>query len=359
MINKIKKTKGKVVVAMSGGVDSSVVAALLKQQGYEVIGVFMQFWYPTGGTYSENRCCSLESYKEVREVARLLDIPVYKVNFGRKFKQQIVDGFLAEYKKGRTPNPCVACNKFIKFDLLFQYAQTVFDADYLATGHYARIKKIAGRYQLRRPKDRNKDQTYFLYNLKQSQLKHLLFPLADLNKNQVRVLAKKLKLPIHAKPDSQEICFVGHSHYGFLRRYLKLKSGKIIDEKGRTLGEHQGLPLYTLGQRAGLRLSGGPWYVIGFQRNKNQLTVSKNSDSVKLLNQKIFFKSANWLDGIVKLPLSCRAQVRYHSQPLACVIKKSGSKLSAEFSTAPHAAAAGQSIVFYNGQRLLGGGIIG
>lgn len=367
MKQKTIKNKGKVVVAMSGGVDSSVAAALLKQQGYEVIGVFMQFWYPTAGqsdgdkagqTYAENRCCSLESYNEAREVARLLDIPIYKVNFGKEFKKQIVDEFLAEYKAGHTPNPCVACNKFIKFDLLLKYAQTVFGADYLATGHYVKIKKSASGYQLHRPKDKTKDQTYFLYNLKQEQLKHLLFPLANYTKPQIRQLAQKLKLAVHAKPDSQEICFVGRSHLDFLKKYLKPKSGQIVDAKGKVLGEHQGLPLYTLGQRTGLGLSGGPWYVIGFSRAKNQLIVSRDSNDLKLLNHQIFFKSANWLGGTPELPLSCQAQIRYHARPLNCVVKKGGSRLLAEFKIPPQAAAAGQSIVFYDKDKLLGGGII-
>ncbi|MEI6288770.1 MAG: 7-cyano-7-deazaguanine synthase, partial [bacterium] len=201
---KLKIKKPKVVVAMSGGVDSSVVAAILKKQGYEVVGVFMQFWFPSGETYGENRCCSLESWHEAMEVARILDIPIHKVNFGKEFKKKIVDEFLNDYKKGQTPNPCVACNKFIKFDLLLKYAKTVFGAEYLATGHYISIKNYELRiknkkqkvFSLNRPKDKQKDQTYFLYNLKQVQLKHLLFPLGEYNKTEIRSLAKKLKLPI-------------------------------------------------------------------------------------------------------------------------------------------------------------------
>lgn len=383
----MKNKKTKVVVAMSGGVDSSVVAFLLKEQGYEVIGVFMQFWYPSGESkYGENRCCSLESYNEAREVARLLDIPIYKINFGKEFKKQIVDEFLAEYKNGRTPNPCVACNKFVKFDLLLEYAKTVFYADYLATGHYARLsrkfsifnfqfskkqqnsknqkqeniktKKQKEEYSLYRPKDKNKDQTYFLYNLKQSQLKQLLFPLADLTKDQVRGLAKKLKLPIHDKADSQEVCFVGKSTGEFLSRYLKLKSGKIIDETGNVLGEHRGLALYTIGQRSGLGLSGGPWYVVGFRRQNNQLLVSKNFDSPKLLNKIIKFKSASWLSDTPKSGLVCSAQIRHHGTCIKCQLIKTKTGWQAEFVKPQHAVMAGQSIVFYDGERLLGGGII-
>jgi len=368
--------KKKVIVGLSGGVDSSVAAALLKQQGYDVIGVFMQFWYPSGVDYGENRCCSLESWHEAQAVARVLAIPIHKINFGKQFKKTIVDEFINEYGKGHTPNPCVACNKFIKFDLLLKYAQTVFGADYLATGHYVRIKnyelriknKITKIYELQRPKDKNKDQTYFLYNLKQEQLKHLLFPLAGYQKERVRGLAKKLKLQIHDKPDSQEICFVGRSCNDFLNRYLKPRAGKIVtfdspparggDKGGWELGEHRGLIFYTLGQRTGLGLSGGPWYVIDYKCRSNQLIVSKNSNHQKLLNQKIFFKSVNWLAGAPKFPLRCQAQIRYRTKATDCVVKKIDGKLMAEFKQPPHAPASGQSIVFYDGDRLLGGGVI-
>lgn len=354
------KNKPKVVVAMSGGVDSSVAAALLKEQGYDVIGVFMQFWYPSGVDYGENRCCSLESFNEAREVAQLLDIPIHKVNFGKEFKKTIVDEFINEYRVGHTPNPCVACNKFIKFDLLLKYAQTVFGADYLATGHYVELQKNkSSLFNLLRPADKDKDQTYFLYNLKQSQLKHLLFPLGGYRKSEIRARAKKLKLKIHDKADSQEVCFVGKSHNDFLKQYLKPKSGKIIDETGKALGEHRGLVFYTLGQRTGLGLSGGPWYVIETKRRTNQLVVSKNSDNLKLLKHQVFFKSPNWVAGAPKFPITCQAQIRYRTKAIACVVKKSGTKLVAEFKQPPHAATAGQSIVFYDGEQLLGGGVIG
>ncbi|MFA6526760.1 MAG: tRNA 2-thiouridine(34) synthase MnmA [Candidatus Buchananbacteria bacterium] len=361
-----KKSLGKVVVAMSGGVDSSVAAALLKKQGYEVVGVFMQFWYPSGETYGENRCCSLESWHEAQEVAKLLDIEIHKVNFGREFKKTIVDEFLKDFDLLKTPNPCVACNKFIKFDLLLKYAQTVLGADYLATGHYVRLKpqvtshksKVKSGLELFRPKDLNKDQTYFLYNLKQPQLKNLLFPLADYKKEEIRKIAKKLKLKVHDKLDSQEICFVGKNHYDFLKRFLKLKKGKIVSDKGRVLGEHQGLPLYTLGQRSGIGLSGGPWYVVGFDKKKNQLIVSGDFSAADLLSKRVNFKSANWIAGSIKLPLKCSAQIRYRAKAENCVIKKIDSKYIAEFSKPQRAAMAGQSIVFYDGDKLLGGGII-
>ena len=362
-----KRSPAKVVVAMSGGVDSSVAAALLKKQGYDVVGVFMQFWFPAGEVYGENRCCSLKSWQEAQQVARIIGIPVYKVNFGKEFKKAIVDDFLRQYGSGKTPNPCVACNKFIKFELLLKYARTVFAADYLATGHYVSIKdyelriknKIQKLYRLSRATDINKDQTYFLYNLKQSQLKHLLFPLGDYNKEQVRGLAKKMKLPVHAKKDSQEICFVGRSHYDFLRKYLKLRPGKIIDvETKKVLGEHRGLPLYTSGQRSGIGLSGGPWYVAGFDRRKNNLLVTRNPDKSELLRAGLVCHQVNWLGGVPKFPLSCQAQIRYRGRPAACRVEKIGQKYLVKFKVGQQAIMPGQSVVFYQEDELLGGGII-
>ncbi|MFA5021166.1 MAG: tRNA 2-thiouridine(34) synthase MnmA [Patescibacteria group bacterium] len=365
-----KAKKIKIAVAMSGGVDSSVAAALLKRQGYDVVGVFMQFWQPSGRDYGENRCCSLESWQEAQTVARILDLPIYKVNFGREFKRVIVDEFLKDFAASRTPNPCVACNKFIKFDLLWQYVRTVLGANYLATGHYIRLrrkfpisnfqfpKKYKNNFEVARPRDLNKDQTYFLYNLKQAQLKHLLFPLADFTKPQIRALAKKFKLPVYDKADSQEICFVGKSHNDFLKKYLRLKPGEIITDHNQVIGEHRGLPLYTLGQRSGIGLSGGPWYVAGFKKNKNQLIVSRNAVAAGLLTRRVKFKSANWLDGRIKTPLKCSAQIRYRAPAEKCVIKKSGSQYAAEFTKPQRAAMPGQSIVFYDGDQLLGGGVI-
>ena len=396
----MKSKKPKVVVAMSGGVDSSVVAALLKQQGYDVVGVFMQFWYPTGEKYGENRCCSLESWHEAMEVARILDIPIHKVNFGRQFKKLIVDEFLQEYKSGHTPNPCVACNKFIKFDLLLKYAKTVFNADFLATGHYIRLqwkfsifnfqfsnkskiqntKNKSDVIELFRAKDLNKDQTYFLYNLKQSQLKHLLFPLADYTKDQVRKLAKKFKLPVHDKPDSQEVCFVGASHNDFLKKYLKLKPGKIVTfdfsplpsflpplTKGRVgvglrgweLGKHEGLQLYTIGQRSGIGLSGGPWYVEKLDFKKNILIVTKKQENSQIFSNELKCHKASWILNNPIFPLKCQAQIRYHGQTVACQVDKKGAYLTVKFNKKQRAITSGQSVVFYSGKRLLGGAIIG
>ncbi|MEK7653416.1 MAG: tRNA 2-thiouridine(34) synthase MnmA [Patescibacteria group bacterium] len=405
----MKKINKKVVVAMSGGVDSSVAAALLKKEGYDVIGVFMQFWFPSGEKYGENRCCSLKSWHEAQAVAKVLAIPIHKVNFGRQFKKFIVDEFLAEYAGGRTPNPCVNCNKFIKFDLLLKYARTVFGADYLATGHYASIsssrRKPGSRvsknkslinskmvFSLRRAKDKTKDQSYFLYNLTQSQLKYLLFPLGDYTKDEVRKLAKKFKLPVYDKKDSQEVCFVSTTVNDFLKKYLKLKAGDIITifsspclkgrcPKGggvlkqnyfktspfpllktrrggyRVIGRHQGLPLYTLGQRSGIGLSGGPWYVASFNHKKNQLIVTKNQKKSNIFQKELKLTKANWIFDEPRFPLSCEAQIRYYAKPAKCVVNKQNG-LRVKFVAPQRAIMPGQSVVFYKNNELLGGGII-
>ena len=374
----IKKKKAKVVVAMSGGVDSAVAAALLKKQGYEVIGVFMQFWFPTGVVYGENRCCSLESFNLAKETADILGLKIHKLNFGQEFKEKVVDEFLKDYGQFKTPNPCVACNKFIKFDSLLKKALMIFEADFLATGHYALVKKTRKQenkktkiqYNLLRPKDKNKDQSYFLYNLKQDQLKHLLFPLAGYKKEEVRKLAKKFKLPVSTRKDSQEICFVGDSHYNFLSRYLKLKPGKIVTfkkshparggDKGgwEVLGQHKGLSLYTIGQRTGLGLAGGPWYVVGFNKNKNFLIVTKDQNQSKIFSKSLKCHRVGWINAEPKFPLKCQAQIRYRGQAQKCVVRKKNNILTVEFFKSQRAIAPGQSVVFYSGREVLGGGVI-
>jgi len=360
-----KKNK-RVVVAMSGGIDSSVAAALLKNQGYEVIGVFMQFWFPKGEKYGENRCCSLEAFNEAKDVADKLDIRLHKLNFGREFKKYIVDEFLNEYKKGLTPNPCVACNKFIKFDLLLKHARTVFKAEYLATGHYVKIKGD----RLYKGKDDNKDQSYFLYNIKPASLGHLLFPLGDLKKPKVREMAKKFGLKVHDKSESQEICFVGDSHYDFLNKFLKLKQGEIVEEKilplskgrwsktGGVLGKHNGLPLYTIGQRSGIGLAGGPWYVSGFDHKKNILYVTRDQKKSNIFQRELVAKKLNWISGIPKFPIKCQAKVRYRSKVYNCLVEKVSGGVKVTFKSKQRAVMPGQSVVFYKGREVLGGGVI-
>ncbi|MCX6723442.1 MAG: tRNA 2-thiouridine(34) synthase MnmA, partial [Candidatus Staskawiczbacteria bacterium] len=284
-----KKTK--IIVAMSGGVDSSVAAALLKKQGFDVVGIFMKFWKDpstSSGRVDENRCCSVESEKLARLVAKQIGIPFYVLNVEKEFKKKVVDYFLKEYKKGNTPNPCVVCNKEIKFGFLINKALSL-GADYIATGHYARIvreipnpKSQILRYKLMKGRDNAKDQAYFLCQLSQKQISHIMFPVGEYTKPEVRKLAKKFKLPTAETPESQEVCFIQNTTNEFLKKYLKTKPGKIIDktglpaQAGKIIGEHQGLWFYTIGQRKGLEINQGPWFVVEKDFKKNILVVSKN-----------------------------------------------------------------------------------
>ncbi|MFA6534340.1 MAG: tRNA 2-thiouridine(34) synthase MnmA [Patescibacteria group bacterium] len=359
---------GKVAIAMSGGVDSSVAAALLVQAGYDCFGVFMHFWAEPGRKAErENLCCSLASYHDARRVCQKLGIKLYTLNFDSYFKKTIVDDFLKEYGAGQTPNPCVRCNKYIKFGELLKKTQKL-GASYLATGHYIKIANrqppSANRYKLFTAKDKDKDQSYFLYNLKQEQLKHLLFPLGGYTKPEVRKLAKKFGLAVAEKRESQEICFIADKdHNEFLRRHLRLKPGKIATLDGKVVGSHLGLPLYTLGQRRGIGLGGGPYFVAGFNRKKNQLLVTTNKNNSALLKKEFLVKEVNWIaDTAPKLPLKCLVKTRYRQTALSAMVKKQGKNYLVKLSKPGRAVAAGQSAVFYqpagSGTELLGGGII-
>ena len=339
----------KIVVAMSGGVDSSVTAALLKKQGFDVVGIFMKFW--KDGQSSENRCCSVESEKLARLVAKEIGIPFYVLNVEKEFKKKVVDYFLKEYKKGNTPNPCVVCNKEIKFGFLIKKALSL-GADFVATGHYAQIKN--GR--LFKGKDDAKDQAYFLWQLNQDQLKHVLFPVGEYIKPEVRKLAKKFKLPTAETPESQEVCFIKNTTADFLKKYLKTKSGKIIDETGKVLGEHQGLWFYTIGQRKSLEVPQGPWYVVSKDSKKNVLVVSK--DLKDLEKKELIAGDVKWIN-LQKLPINVEVKIRYKAEPAKAKLMKHGkNKVKIIFSKAQRAITPGQSAVFYKGKELLGGGVI-
>jgi len=368
----IKKRKNKIIVAMSGGVDSSVAAALLKKTHFDVVGVFMKFWSASdksGLSRTWNRRCSPEAEKRARKVAQILNIPFYVLNFEKEFKKRVVDYFIKEIKEGKTPNPCVVCNKEIKFGLLLEKALAL-GANFVATGHYVRtnltskffkshaiaskIKKV----KLLRGKDKKKDQSYFLWHLTQEQLRHILFPIGDYTKTQVKNLAKKFKLPVLEINESQEICFIKDGIDDFLLRHLKLKPGKIIDKQGNILGEHQGLHFYTLGQRKGIGLAGGPWYVLEKDSKRNILIVTK--DERDLEKQELIAAEVNWISGEVpELPLEIKAKVRYKSPLSSAIIKKSsGGCYKVIFKKPQRAITPGQSVVFYKGEEVLGGGII-
>jgi tRNA-specific 2-thiouridylase len=353
----------KVICAMSGGLDSSVAAALLKRAGFNVIGVFMKFWSEPGENGlvgASNRCCSPEAEVRARKVAKILNIPFYVFDFSKEFKERIVDYFLEGYKKGITPNPCVVCNKEIKFGLLLEKALKL-DADFVATGHYARkIQNPKSKIQkLLMAKDKEKDQSYFLWMLNQKQLKRILFPIGDLTRKEVENLAKKFKLPVLKAKKSVEICFIQTTTNDFLKKYLKEKPGKIFDNKGKILGEHKGLWFYTIGQRKGILLSDGPYFVLDKDLKKNVLIVTKNERD--LYKKELICKNVNWISGKVpKLPLKIKAKIRYRQKPALAIITKNLEARTYKllFSKPQRAITPGQSVVFYKGQELLGGGII-
>ena len=345
--------KKRVILGMSGGVDSSVAAAILKKEGYDVVGVFMKFWKPGNG--GQNRCCTLESEKNARKVSKKLNIPFYVFNFEKEFKKIIVDCFLREIKKGITPNPCVICNKEIKFGLFLEKAFKL-KADYIATGHYARVKYKGGKYRLLKGKDKNKDQSYFLWKLSQKQLKNILFPIGDYKKNEVRALAKKLNLPSSDSLESMEVCFIPKKIDDFLKKHIGYLPGDIADNKGKKIGKHKGLWFYTIGQRKGIKLPNGPYYVFCKDIKKNILFITK--DIKNLFKKEALVENVNWINK-TSFPLKVRSKIRYNQKDFSSIVEKhKKEKLIVKFLKPQKAVTPGQSIVFYKGNELIGGGII-
>jgi len=350
---------------MSGGVDSSVAAALLKRAGFDVVGIFMKFWSEPLRGAGENRCCSPEAEKRARMVGRILGIPFYVFNFEKEFKKKIVNYFLEGYKAGRTPNPCVLCNKEIKFGLLLEKALSL-NANFIATGHYAKISRSINstivenvdQVKLLRARDKEKDQSYFLWRLNQNQLKHILFPVGGYTKSQVRALAKKFRLPVSDTPESMEICFIQTTINDFLKKNIKEKIGKIIDTSGKTIGQHKGLWFYTIGQRKGVKLPQGPFYVLDKKPKRNILVVTKNKKD--LYKKELIAKNINWIGGKApKLPQKVMAKIRYRQKAMPAIIKEYKRGIAKIIFLKPQRAITpGQSVVFYEGQELLGGGII-
>lgn len=354
---------------MSAGVDSSVAALLLKKQGYDVVGVFLHFWKEPGqDALRENKCCSVESQQDARKVAQKLGIHLYTVNAAKEFKKEVVDYFLDETKAGRTPNPCVACNERIKFNFLFKMMLEM-DADFVATGHYAKIEKSGSKYHLYTSSDEEKDQTYFLYNLTQQQLAKILFPIGEHQKPAVRALAKKAGLSVFDKDESQGLCFTPEKYpTEFLKRHLKLKSGSIIDTSGKKIGGHQGLELYTIGQRRGINIGGtGPYFVVERDFKKNVLVITNDEHDPNIFRTHMQVEIKNWIAGEPKLPLETNVKIRYRHPLVRAIIKKSKlpknpnhpKHYAVEFLEPQKAVTPGQSAVFYSNEKeVLGGGII-
>jgi len=352
--------KIRVVCAMSGGVDSAVSAALLVKSGFDVIGVFMKFWVEkpsTGACLTQNRCCSDESEQRARATAIKLGIPFYVLDVKREFKKMIVDGFISDTKTGLTPNPCVVCNQTIKFGLLIRKARLM-GAKFVATGHYAQIKKTkAGVFKLLKGKDKNKDQSYFLWRLSQDQLSRIIFPVGLFEKIDVRHLAKSWKLPSAATAESQEVCFVGKDMDKFLARHCGADPGDIIDASGAVIGRHEGLWFYTIGQRKGIRLSGGPYYVAKKDFKNNRLVVVPSLADLR--SNVVSLGDVYWSSGNApSFPLKAKARIRYRAKENTVILRSSFDCYELEFIKPVIAATPGQSAVFYKGQELLGGGII-
>ncbi len=349
----IYPTKSRVFVGLSGGVDSAVSAALLKQQGYEVTGVFIRAWQPDWLP-----CTWREERRDAMKVALALDIPFLFLDLEAEYKKGVVDKMLAEYKAGRTPNPDVLCNKEIKFGHFWQFAQA-HGADFIATGHYARnVNK-----NLREGEDKDKDQSYFLWTLTEHDLNHILFPVGSLEKSAVRKLAREFKLPVSDKKDSQGICFMGDvSMEDFLSHFIKSKPGKVLNTKGEVIGIHAGLIYYTIGERRGFEVKvksaeSGPFYVIGKDAKKNTLIVSdEESEIVSLSPQKLSLKDVNL--SIPPLQAGLTARMRYRGEKLPVSLNKVGKKWILEFAEPVRGLSLGQSVVFYDGSTCLGGAVM-
>jgi tRNA-specific 2-thiouridylase len=355
----------RVVVAMSGGVDSSVAAALLVEQGYAVVGVMLRLWMEstqdevTGG--AANRCCSLESLRDARSVADLLGIPFYVINAEEPFRDWVVESFVQEYAEGRTPNPCLICNRRIRFGYLLEYARSL-GAGYLATGHYARVRLGSdGKFELRRGADSRKDQSYVLSILGQEVLRRALFPVGEYSKAQVRELAAMRGLPTASRTESQDLCFVADGDYrGFIARWASdsVRPGPILDRHGRRLGRHRGLPFYTVGQRSGLGIAGPhPLYVLELCPESNALVVGPAQE---LERRRLRTGTVNWISGDSPPgPILAEVQIRYRARPVpATVIPRSDTSADVCLSEPLRGITPGQAAVFYQGETCLGGGTI-
>ena len=348
----------RVVVGMSGGVDSSVAAWLLKEHGYEVLGLFMKNWEDDD---TDEYCTSREDLIDAVSVAELIGIDIEAVNFSAEYRERVFANFLAEYQAGRTPNPDVLCNAEIKFKAFLDHALQL-GADHIATGHYAQVRERDGAFELLKAADGSKDQSYFLYRLNQAQLSRTLFPLGTMLKRDVRALAQRIGLPNHAKRDSTGICFIGERPFReFLMRYLPTQPGPMETPEGRQVGTHHGLMYYTIGQRQGLGI-GGPgdaWYVVDKQVGRNCLVVVQGHDHPALFRQDLHAGQLSWVGPAAPAPRGYAAKTRYRQPDAPCALTQvDGGGCEVHFAEPQRAVTPGQSVVLYDGAVCLGGGII-
>lgn len=354
----------KVVIGMSGGVDSSVGAYLLKEQGYDVVGVTMQIWQDEDNTVQEEHggCCGLSAVDDARRVAWKLQIPYYVMNFKREFKDQVIDYFVDEYIRGRTPNPCIACNRFVKWESLLKRSLDI-GAEFIATGHYARIEQLpGGRYALRKSVTEAKDQTYALYNLTQYQLSHTLMPVGAYTKEEIRAIADRIHLGVAGKPDSQEICFIpDHDYAKFIKDNVgtSLPEGNFVDLGGNVLGRHKGITHYTIGQRKGLNLSmKRPVFVVEIRPETNEVVIGDTQD---VFSDTLRCDHVNWMaiDGLHGEEKQVSAKIRYSHKGASCMIREvEDGVVECVFEEPQRAITPGQAVVFYDGDYVVGGGII-